>query len=288
MDHSWITLHRKILDHCIFKDSETLHLFMYCLIRANHKSNTFLFNGKEITIKRGQFITGRNEIQKATKIKSSSIYRKLKILENLEILNIKPNNKFSLITILKYNTYQGYNDKQTEQQLNNKRTTTEQQLNTNNNDNNVNNDNNELLLSENILENFKDSREAKEILVKWNSFALLNDLPKCMKLTADRAENLQNRLKENDFDFDIILTESKKSEWLMNKDPKLNLDFLISSDINYIKILEGKFKNGKNKSEITGGNFNTGKNGFKRNGISSGRDTNIAALQPGRKSDITI
>ena len=140
-NNGWIKIHRKIMDNCIYKDAHLLHLFIHCLLKANHKANKFLFNDKEMIIERGQFITGRLQLAEDLNVNSSLVYRKLKILENLKIVNIKSNNKFSLVTVLKYNTYQDLittNEQQNEQQANNQRTTNEQQANTNKKDKNDN------------------------------------------------------------------------------------------------------------------------------------------------------
>jgi predicted transcriptional regulator len=147
VNNGWIKIHRKIRDNCIYKDSHLLHLFIHCLLKANHKINTFLFNKQEITIERGQFVTGRLELAKELNMNSSLVYRKLKILENIGIVNIKTNNKFSIVTVLKYNTYQDVittSEQQNEQQVNNKRTTSEQQVNTNKNNKKEKNDKNEV------------------------------------------------------------------------------------------------------------------------------------------------
>lgn len=142
-DKGWIKLHRKIFNSVVYQDSKLLHLWIHCLLKANHKSNEFLFNGEKMTVKKGQFISGRFELAKELNMKSSSVYRRLKILEKLQKVNIKSNNKFSLITVIKYSTYQQRieeGEQQDEQQVNNKRTTSEQQVNTNKN---VKNDKNE-------------------------------------------------------------------------------------------------------------------------------------------------
>lgn len=118
-------------------------LWVYCLLKANHKPNTFIWNGEKVTIQRGQFISGRKEIAKDLNMNESCTYRNLKKLEKLGNVNIKSNNKFSLITVCKYNTYQTstlQSEQHFEQQVNNKRTTSEQQVNTNNNDKNDNNE----------------------------------------------------------------------------------------------------------------------------------------------------
>ena len=136
-------MHRKLLDSGMLRNHSLFTLWVYCLLKANHKPNTFIWNGEKVTIQRGQFISGRKEIAKDLNMNESCTYRNLKKLEKLGNVNIKSNNKFSLITVCKYNTYQTstlQSEQHFEQQVNNKRTTSEQQVNTNNNDKNDNND----------------------------------------------------------------------------------------------------------------------------------------------------
>lgn len=106
VDEGWVKLHRKMLNNPIFKDSEALHLFIYLLLRANHKPNRFLFNQREMTIGRGQLITGIDQIFKDTKISRWQIRSRLDILGKLGILTRKTTNKFSIITICNYTHYQ--------------------------------------------------------------------------------------------------------------------------------------------------------------------------------------
>jgi DnaD/phage-associated family protein len=131
----WISLHRKLIENPIFLKPDLLQLFIYCLLRANHKPNKIIFNGKEMIIKRGQFITGREVLSKELKQNGITTYKRLKILENLDILNIKSNNKFSLVTVVNYDLYQS-DLEESNNKSNNKGTTKEQPGNTNNNDNN--------------------------------------------------------------------------------------------------------------------------------------------------------
>ena len=132
----WIKVHRKILFHPFFQDSELLHLFLYCMAKANHHDGKFLLKGQDVSIKRGQFLFGRKKASQDTGIKQSSVYRKMMILKNLEILDINPNNKFSLVTVQDYDKYQDVPssiEQQAGQQVNNRRTSSEQQLDTNKN-----------------------------------------------------------------------------------------------------------------------------------------------------------
>jgi hypothetical protein len=140
------------MENPIWCDSDHVKLWMYCLFKASHKDHSFLWGSQVVELKRGQFVIGRNSLSddmnrgvKPKKQNSESTWRRyLSNLEKLEMLNIKPTNKFSVVTIDKYDFYQSIikqTDQQSEQQMNNKRTTDEQQMNTNNNDNNDNHDN---------------------------------------------------------------------------------------------------------------------------------------------------
>lgn len=88
------------------KDSELLHIFVYCLLRANFTDCKVTWNGKTHDIKRGSFITGIHVLSDALKIKKTTLYRKLKTLQELEIIGTKSKNKFSIVTIYNYDSYQ--------------------------------------------------------------------------------------------------------------------------------------------------------------------------------------
>lgn len=122
----WIKLHRKLLDNPIFQNENLLQLFIYCLLKANHEPRKIIFNGQEIMIGRGQFITGRETLSAELQKNGISTYKRMKVLEKLDILNIKSNNRFSLVTVVKYEDYQDQEEKRNNQR-NNKGTTKEQQ-----------------------------------------------------------------------------------------------------------------------------------------------------------------
>ncbi|MGM8212607.1 DnaD domain-containing protein [Virgibacillus sp. W0430] len=146
----FISLHRKLMDNPIWSDPNYLKLWIYCLFEASHTDREQLVGNQMIEIKRGQFITGRfalsEELNKGVKPKQRldklTWWRYLNNLQKQRMLNIKSTNKYSVVTIIKYDVYQNVFNKTehgTEHQLNNKRTTDEQQMNTNNNYNNLNN-----------------------------------------------------------------------------------------------------------------------------------------------------
>ena len=131
----WIKLPREILDDPIIKKPKLLQLYMYCYLRANHQESKIIFNDSIIKIERGSFITGRKKISMDLNIHETTIYNRLKSLRKLNYISIKPNSKFSILTIVNYDRYQSYELKD-EQQHGNKITTGKQQTNTDNNDKN--------------------------------------------------------------------------------------------------------------------------------------------------------
>ena len=137
----WIKLHRKLLDNPIFDKPELLQLFIYCLLKANHEPQKIIFNGQETEVSTGQFITGRTVIARDLGQKPITTYKRLKILKNIEILNIESNNRFSLVTVVNYGMYQSEEIKRNSKS-NNKGTTREQLGNTNKNVKNDKNDKN--------------------------------------------------------------------------------------------------------------------------------------------------
>ena len=141
-NNGWIKLHRKIIDSAVFENPKILKLWIWCLCKASHKGYESMVGNQIVVLPEGQFIFGRKTASSELKIKESMVYKYIKLLEKLEMINIKSNNKFSIITIEKWAFYQFDNDEeqqQKEQQRNNKGTTKEQQRNTNKNVKNVKN-----------------------------------------------------------------------------------------------------------------------------------------------------
>ena len=129
---SWIKLYRKLLQSPIFENEKALKIWIWCLCKATHKGITQLVGQQIIELNTGQFIFGREKASEELKMTESTVYKYIKLLEKLQMISIKSNNKFSIVSIDNWEEYQGE-----EQQKNNKRTTKEQQSNTNKNVKNI-------------------------------------------------------------------------------------------------------------------------------------------------------
>lgn len=74
----------------------------------------------------------------------------------------------------------------------------------------------------------------------WNLFATKYGKPKVSE-TKGRQDKLKVRLKENKFEFVKILINVSKSSDFNLKSKWLNFDWILKSEANYIKILEGNY-----------------------------------------------
>ena len=149
-ENGFVLLSRSIIDSIIFKNPELLQLWIYIIVRANHKKNSFSLKiGKGFTLvslNRGQLIFGRKKTATDLGLNENKIYRYMQKLEKLKKVNIETNNQYSIVTVLNYDIYNDLENYQrttkrttNEQPTNNQRTTNEQPTNTYNNDNNYKN-----------------------------------------------------------------------------------------------------------------------------------------------------
>jgi len=127
----WIKLHRQFLNWEWFNKSEAVHLFMYLLLKANHKDGTW----QGIDINKGQFITSYGKISSDTGISLQTVRTLLKKFENTNEINTQTTNKYTVVTVCKYADYQS-EETVTNTQLTNKQQSTNKQLTTNKNDKN--------------------------------------------------------------------------------------------------------------------------------------------------------
>lgn len=99
----FILLSRKMLEWEWWDDANMVKLWLYILLKANWKESKF----KGETIPRGAFVTSTVQISVDIKMARSTVVRNLKKLENGHQISIKPNNKYSVISVINYAKFQG-------------------------------------------------------------------------------------------------------------------------------------------------------------------------------------
>ena len=115
----WIKIHRQITKWEWFDDANTFKVFVYLLLYANHEDKKW----KGIEIKRGQFITSKAHLATECNLSRATVIRILNNLEKSGEIEQQTTNKFTLITIQKYENYQG-----NEKLMSNNLTPTEKQV----------------------------------------------------------------------------------------------------------------------------------------------------------------
>jgi len=102
MGTGYIKLHRKILDNGVFADAELLKVFVWCILKANTESKIIYSRKVEV----GQFVTGRITAAEELRLKPSTVYKRMQVLKKQGYIDIDSNTKNSLVTVLKYKSYQ--------------------------------------------------------------------------------------------------------------------------------------------------------------------------------------
>lgn len=233
MEIGYIKLYRKITNSFVWTNPNMLKLWLLCLMKASHKESRFLFNGKEVVVSSGQFVTGRAVIEKEfnegvsldQQIVGRTLWRWLKKFENEQMLSINSTTKYSVITINNWADYQVG-----DQQVSSTRPTTVQQVSTYKNDKNDKNDKNikdippkskkriyevdsapyqlAQFLFEEIQKNNPEVR--KPNLQTWS-----DDIRKMMELDGRKENQVRNMIswsQEHEFWSGIILSAKKLRE----------------------------------------------------------------------------
>ena len=134
----WVRLYRSTLGWEWFCDPLALQLWVVCLLKANHAPTRW----QGIEIERGSFVASVDKLCAATGQTARQIRTRLSHLQTSGELTIKTTNKYSIITVCKYDVYQPIaddSDKQNDNQPTNDRQTTDNQTTTNNNNKELNN-----------------------------------------------------------------------------------------------------------------------------------------------------
>lgn len=132
MADGWVKLFRVSLKSSSFCDPFIWQVWCWCLLKAQHVQQQFPFNGSDCVLQPGQFITGRDSALRdmnPRKLKhglTAQRYRTaLSYLKSTNRITTKTTNKFTIITILNWSTYQKSTNK-----LTNKQPTSNQQATT--------------------------------------------------------------------------------------------------------------------------------------------------------------
>ncbi|MCP4368218.1 MAG: hypothetical protein GY797_08955 [Deltaproteobacteria bacterium] len=95
---------RNIIDHEVFQNGNLLRVFLYCLVKASWEEGPKKVRG--VRLNKGQFVHGLLVATEVLKIPRTTIYRNMKKLEDLNIIEMKVEPRLTIITVLNYSIYQ--------------------------------------------------------------------------------------------------------------------------------------------------------------------------------------
>lgn len=126
----YIQIHRQLLNWEWYSDIPVRLTFIHLLIIANWNNSEW----KGTVIKRGQVVVGRKKLSKEIGISEQQLRTSLVKLKSTQEITIKSTNKYSVVTLVKYNDYQDEKKKSTnkktdKQPTNNQQSTTTKESN---------------------------------------------------------------------------------------------------------------------------------------------------------------
>jgi hypothetical protein len=117
LEDGFIKLYRKTIESPVFQNAGLFKLWMWCLMKANHKGQWVPVKtgkgGAEIWINPGQFIFGRKSVAKELKMSPSTIRNRIYKLEKMGNITMQGATQYSLITLTSWEFYQGTSKKRT-------------------------------------------------------------------------------------------------------------------------------------------------------------------------------
>jgi len=165
MDETWIKIYRKFLEWEWYDDINTKCLFLHLLLTASNADKKW----HGMTVQRGQVITSLDSLHEDLGLSVRQIRTSLEKLKSTGEVTSKATNKFRVITICKYDSYQDskvYNDKQTDKQATSKRQADDKQATTSKEYKNIENINKENKKEKSDLPEFVEDAY-KEIFSDW-------------------------------------------------------------------------------------------------------------------------
>lgn len=275
----WIKIFSKFLQWEWFDKAEMVQLFIYLLLRAN--CNDMSWRG--IPVRRGQLLTSRDKISKDTGLTERRVRTCISRLQTTREISIKTTNKYTIITICKYEEYQyaSQNGRPAERpaecppsdlQTTGRATTSIE----------YKNNNKEISISEDIdtkksrmaaTSSAFDEAEASEpnekipfaeIKELWN--ATCTGFPRLVVISENRRNKIRNRVAEmGGYTKAIhllkkIFEKMQQSKFLKGDNKrgwKASFDWLFENDKNWVKVFEGNYDN---KPEKLNTRFTNNKN----------------------------
>ena len=269
----WIKIFNKFLQWEWFDIAEMVQLFLYLLLNANYKDVVW----RGVVVKRGQLITSRDKIGKDLRLTERQVRTCLSRLKATGEISIKATNKYSIITICKYDEYQNEDcssrpaerpaerpttDQQPTDKTTSEATTSTEEQNNRSKEYNIK-DIKQESGSNDQLSSASDEAQAvepekpkgeklpfKDIKAMWNETC--TGFPKLFTLSDPRKNKMRLRIAEmGGLEKALplikqIFEKMQQSKFLKGDNKrgwKASFDWLFENDKNWVKVYEGNYDN---------------------------------------------
>lgn len=209
----FVTIQRKILDWEWYQDPVVSRLFIHLILKANFSDKKW----QGVLIKRGQLITSYNHLAQDLDLTVQKIRTAILKLKKSETITINPTNKYSLITIVKYDYWQDVNfsnNNQNQSQVTDWKQSKNKQSTTNKQKNNKTIEQRKKEFKSQVFEHTQYSKNILEDF--FNYWSEKNWETKMMRFEEDNYFNYETRLKS-------WITKEKK--WKTKTELKINKSF---------------------------------------------------------------
>lgn len=129
LNTGFIKLYRSVKNGGWLKNHKLWAFWSYCLLKASHKEHQVIVGNQQVTLKAGQFIFGRKKATEEINLSTQEVRTCLNKLKRFGNIIVKSTNKYSIITIVNWDFYQGYEGQATSK-ITNKQPVDNQQVTT--------------------------------------------------------------------------------------------------------------------------------------------------------------
>lgn len=192
----YLRLFRQMLDWEWYDNPNVKVIFIHCLLCANSKAKKW----RDITLKRGQFVTSYEKLAAANGLTNQQTRTALKSLQLTNEIEYQSTNQYTVITVKNYNLYQADNIRKVEADNNPTNKRNGGQVTTTNNIDNTNN-----IYNISLSNKGKISDKEREIL---------NNYVKRKKLAKSSVRAYVNAMIKNGDYIDILKEEKERIEKL--------------------------------------------------------------------------
>ena len=106
MTQGWIRVDRSLLEHGIFADGDLLRVWMYCLLKANHKARKVPVGRQMVELQPGQLLYGRKAVSQQLNMGEGKLRAVMGQLVQCGSIEMGQQGRQSVVTVVNWNFYQ--------------------------------------------------------------------------------------------------------------------------------------------------------------------------------------